>query len=639
MPAVPQLPEIRLLGVPSVQVEGRAVSAFRSNRIPALLGLLSTKTGPWPREAVAATLWPDSSAVEGRHNLRQTVLYTRNLLGEEAIVGDRQTLELGPEVETDVQILLRTGDSRQSPEMSLTTAEQAIAAYRGEFLEGLEDEWIPAVREQCARIYVTALMLLSESLLELEPVRALELADLAVQVEPFLDSARARKIQALRSLGEDAAAHREFGNYRQLLAEELGIEPSNLVTDILNVPRSKNRQKARESEADEPIKFLLSGNRPRQGLELATARVPFWIAKGQYDEGASLLRQALEANARHPDFPTFQRARVALAELLSAAGRQSEAAQTLSADLPELEDPLARARSLILQARIAMSAYRPNDGANFARQALEIAESHNLAEERMDGYRCAAEIAFQMEDLQEAEERAQACVQMARSLDDWDTFARAVSLLAITQHRSGRHLQARYSTTQALNELSDKDSSRGATFTRVRIYRLLEEMGEREQAEAGYRRGVVEARRLNDVFGLGIALTYLGDLLTSKGAYEEALEYHLEAHALRRKAEDRLGEATSLRGIGRAYLALGKLEEAGTALRESVRLFDSAGQASVLYELARVCQQAGEREMALRLARQAAHLLRGMSRLTLLTIGPSGDSLVAEAEELVKILQ
>ncbi len=632
---------VRLLGVPSVVVEGKTVTSFRSNRVPALLGLLASRPGPWQRDVVAAALWPDHMHAESRHNLRQTLLYTRQLLGENAIVGDRQTVELSLDLKTDLHILLRVTDSLQPPQDAIINAEAAIDAYRGEFLAGMDGDWIYGVRSHCARAFVGALLRIADDCLESSPAKSLEYAQRAVEAEPYMDGARLRKINALRALGEVAAAHREYAGFRQLLTTELGIDPSHIVSEAL-VKRPSAEPIAKAASTTEPteIDFLLARDRPFEALDLAVALVPYWIEKGLIDEAVGVMRRALEAN---PDqsLGAHQRGLVSLAQLLADQGKLFEAKESLTEAIPRLTNVSATVKGLLLLARINTSAFRARVAEQLANKALELAIQAELVEERIEASRTAVDIAFQLENMEAAEKMADETVEIARRVGDWRSYSVVVTLAAIIRFRSGREEEALRMANEALVELSMRGSVR-ASFTRVRLNRLLEEMGDAVTAEAGYRRGIEEARQYRDSFGLAVSLTYLGDLLTVQDRLDEALKVHAEALQIRHETGEQLGEATSLRGLGRIYLKRRQFVEAREALRDSSRLYllcDALpGHASVLLELARVSQATHDFPLAQRIAERAQEILRGMSLHSRLTIGPRSSSILDEVDALVEEL-
>ncbi len=70
-----------LFGTPSVETPTSCVNAFRSHRVPALFGLLVSRPGLHLRDEVSDLLWPAMEPQRARHNLRQTLVYLREVLG------------------------------------------------------------------------------------------------------------------------------------------------------------------------------------------------------------------------------------------------------------------------------------------------------------------------------------------------------------------------------------------------------------------------------------------------------------------------------------------------------------------------------------------------------------------------------
>ena len=638
--------KLSLLGVPSFETEGKTITSFRSNRIPALLGILASRRETWTREAVAQALWPDSLSEEGRHNLRQVVLQAKKLLGVGVLSTSKNSLQLSTDVVTDVDVLLRSSDIMVTPEESVRLSEQAVAVYRGEFLQGFDDEWLNHFRAECTKTYVKALLCLSDHFASENPARSLEYADRAITVEPYLDGARARKITALRLMGEESVAHREFTNFKKLLVTELGIEPSQLVSAALQPAKAENRAPSGldslSASLSKSLDFLLGGNRPYQGLDLALAYIPFWKAKGQTEVGLEMLSRALDSNGGEPHSPRNQRAVVGIADLLAAQVKVYDAKETLRKAMPTITDGVAKVRALLILARISQVINRSFESRDFVNQALDLIEHEDLDEERPDAYRRAADVELDLGNLSAVEAFATKCQEISRIRQDWQTYATSVALICEARFRKGNNDGVLELSYAALAQLNGKMSG-AAVFTRVRLYRLLEEMECLSDAEMGYRQGIEESRACNDLFGLAIVLTYLGDLVSTQGKYEEAIRYHREALDIRQNIHDQLGEATSLRGLGVAMRSLGKLSEATKYLQKSAQLFldcnAEPGHASTLLELARVSEDKGQLEMGLRIASRAKHILIGMSQIARQKIGPRGHEILDSADHLMRRLE
>jgi hypothetical protein len=97
--------------------------------------------------------------------------------------------------------------------------------------------------------------------------------------------------------------------------------------------------------------------------------------------------------------------------------------------------------------------------------------------------------------------------------------------------------------------------------------------------------------------------------------------------------------ATSLRGLGKAYIDLNELHAAREALLESADLFLSEdavpGYASVLLALAVLEEKSNRPSYALGFAHRAHKLLRGMTIHERRSIGRSGLTALDEASEII----
>ena len=99
--------KIFLLGGFRVESDARPRIAVTRKKGQALLALLALRPGTgYPREALMALLWPDSSDEEARHSLRQELHELRRALAPtrtRALIVDGERIALDPDaIEVDV---------------------------------------------------------------------------------------------------------------------------------------------------------------------------------------------------------------------------------------------------------------------------------------------------------------------------------------------------------------------------------------------------------------------------------------------------------------------------------------------------------------------------------------------------------
>ena len=233
---------LSLLGAFQVDLDGKSVQGFKSNRVRALLAYLAVESDkPHRRETLAGLLWPDWPDRDALSNLRYSLSNLRNVIDDRIaeppfLLISRDSLQFNPASDfwLDVAVLMRSIDSTVGRSADLDALEQAVALYRGNFMEGFSlgdstafDEWTLLTRERLARKALSALHFLAgmyEKRGEYE--NAQSTARRQLELEPWDESAHQLLMRTLTLDGQRGAALAQYENCRTLLAEELGIEPS-----------------------------------------------------------------------------------------------------------------------------------------------------------------------------------------------------------------------------------------------------------------------------------------------------------------------------------------------------------------------------------------------------------------------------
>src|SRR5437660_4771483 len=124
---------------------------IRRKKAQALLAYLAVPAGrAHSRDAPAALLWPANADDQARHNLRQTLHILKRILGEtrSPLLLDGETVALDARA-VDVDV---TRFERAVAAAAMSGAEDAVALYRGDLLEGFAvkegpfDDWVTAER-------------------------------------------------------------------------------------------------------------------------------------------------------------------------------------------------------------------------------------------------------------------------------------------------------------------------------------------------------------------------------------------------------------------------------------------------------------------------------------------------------------
>ena len=167
------------------------------------------------REWLVERLWPESDA--GALSLRQSLWDLRRALGPEAQrleATSPRTLRLDV-VGVDVDVLAFDQAIRRSDTDSL---QRAVTLYRGPLLEGCDEPWAYAERQERSRAFLSALTSLSERAEALGDHRAAaEHLRRALAEEPLREEAVRSLMRAREASGDPAGAMEAYQEFRRAL--------------------------------------------------------------------------------------------------------------------------------------------------------------------------------------------------------------------------------------------------------------------------------------------------------------------------------------------------------------------------------------------------------------------------------------
>ncbi|WP_141305628.1 AfsR/SARP family transcriptional regulator, partial [Sinomonas atrocyanea] len=145
---------------------------------------------------------------------------------------DRDPLCLSDEVRVDAHAL------RDAAQGALTGTEPlpGLAELLGyaELLPGWYEDWLLYEQERFRQLRMAALEAHAARLLgEGRHQAAIAAALHAAAIEPLDESAQALLIRGQVSAGNEAGAYRTYEDFRKRLAQEMGLEPSDRLTQLL----------------------------------------------------------------------------------------------------------------------------------------------------------------------------------------------------------------------------------------------------------------------------------------------------------------------------------------------------------------------------------------------------------------------
>jgi DNA-binding SARP family transcriptional activator len=241
---------ICLLGPLRVTIDEEPATGFESDKVRALLAYLAVEVGqPHRRETLAGLLWPDWPERSARTNLRRALANLRSAIGDNQATPaflhiSRQTIQFNAASDTwvDVTAFARLVEAaprveagaRDSSQPTVERLEEAVALYRGRFLEGFSladspsfEDWILLNRERLHRQVTDALSRLAECHEQCGDYEgALLHAWRQVELDSWRERAHRQVMRLLALSGQRGAALAQYETCRGLLVEELGVELS-----------------------------------------------------------------------------------------------------------------------------------------------------------------------------------------------------------------------------------------------------------------------------------------------------------------------------------------------------------------------------------------------------------------------------
>jgi DNA-binding SARP family transcriptional activator len=256
---------IRILG-PLEGSRGETAVELPRGRVRVLLAVLAMSAGHAVSIGrLAELIWADRQPVRVRASMQTLAARLRAAVPDVIVsVGDGYLLDLDQDHVDLLRFrqLVRSAQGASDPESALGLLDAALELWRGEPLAGLgsaamERDVVPAlIEEHLAAIETRADLHISVG----SPDRII--ADLLPLTSryPLRESLWAQLLRALSGAGRSAEAIQQYHRMRELLATELGVDPSpdiqNLYLQLLQADRhgsaSGQRQASVPSASEEP---------------------------------------------------------------------------------------------------------------------------------------------------------------------------------------------------------------------------------------------------------------------------------------------------------------------------------------------------------------------------------------------------
>lgn len=227
---------LHLFGQPELcDAEGQSLSVRTSTSLRLLAYLCRHRDEAHNRDHAASILWPESEEPRARQNLRQALHHLRHVLEPDdasCLHVDRHVIQLKPDAPlwVDVEAFERhlqqaeNGDDADRADH----LESAIALYRGDFLQGCDEDWAIEEREFLKARYIEAL----DGMVELctdhgATEDAIDYAQRILRHNPLREDVHRRLMALFYATGDRTAAIDQYQRCRRRLGDDLGVPPDS----------------------------------------------------------------------------------------------------------------------------------------------------------------------------------------------------------------------------------------------------------------------------------------------------------------------------------------------------------------------------------------------------------------------------
>jgi DNA-binding SARP family transcriptional activator len=201
-----------------------------------LIAYLALHRGPATRLSLSGTLWGDSSDDRAMASLR-SALWRLRRAGLPIIDSIGEHVVLSPLVDVDLYELTAVARALLDGSTPRDVDTLDRLASSDELLGDWYDEWLLVERERFRQLRLQALEQMAVDMAAAGRYGfAAESALAAIAAEPLRESAHRALIRVHLAQGNVSEAIRQYAQFRDLIREELDLEPSSQMHDLLGTP-------------------------------------------------------------------------------------------------------------------------------------------------------------------------------------------------------------------------------------------------------------------------------------------------------------------------------------------------------------------------------------------------------------------
>ncbi len=197
------------------------------------IAFLALHDRPVARSHLAASLWLDVTDSRAQGNLR-SALWRIGKTSPTLVLTPNSHLQLAPSVAIDVHENEARAHRLLARMTPCSGADLDIGSLASDVLPEWQEDWVLLERERFRQVRLHALEALCGRLSEVERFgEAIEAGLAAVSAEPLRESASRVLIAVYLAEGNSCEAARHYRSFRELLQDELRLEPSSAMKELV----------------------------------------------------------------------------------------------------------------------------------------------------------------------------------------------------------------------------------------------------------------------------------------------------------------------------------------------------------------------------------------------------------------------
>ncbi|MEM7343688.1 MAG: tetratricopeptide repeat protein [Chloroflexota bacterium] len=239
---MPKTLHFTLLGQAEISFDDESRPRFVTSKAKALLIYLAVTGHPHSRDALAGLLWPDVPDKTAKKNLRDILPNLKKLVGDYLLI-TRQTLAINPDSPIWLDVgLFRSALDNQPSFDNLRALQEIVELYQGDFVAGFYvkeaepfEEWVLGQREWLRGLAIQNLHVLgNEYSVRGEYAAGIEVTNRLLALEPWREESHRQMMLLLARSGQRSDALAQYELCKQILADELGVDPQPETTTLYN---------------------------------------------------------------------------------------------------------------------------------------------------------------------------------------------------------------------------------------------------------------------------------------------------------------------------------------------------------------------------------------------------------------------